>query len=62
MKQGGGDVGAVGKADGGQAGGVEGVVVAGGDEEIGEAVGAADDFGGVEDALGEAGATPLTLP
>ena len=53
LEQRGGDVGAVGETDGGEARGVEAVAFARGGEPVGKRVGAARDFGGIEHALGE---------
>ena len=51
----GGDIGAVGETDGGEASGIETVVCRGGGDEVGESVGASGNLGGIEYALGEAG-------
>lgn len=53
--EGDGDIGAVGKAYRGEARQVERVALFSGQEEIGEGVGALDDLGGIENALGNAG-------
>jgi len=54
LEEGGGDVGAVRKADGGQACRIDFVVTGGGDQEIGECVRAAGDVVEIENALGKA--------
>jgi hypothetical protein len=51
----GGDVGAVGKADGDQTRDIDPVAIGGGADEVGEFVGALRDLGGIEHALGQAG-------
>src|SRR5690606_3513314 len=53
LQEGGGDVGPVGKTDGGEGG--QPVVRGGGGHERGEFAGARGDLGGIEHALGEAG-------
>jgi len=55
QEQGGGDVGAVGKADCDEPGGVDSMGAGGGGDEVGQLVGASDNLRGIKDPLGQPG-------